>query len=125
MSTRPKTFCVIEDNEVIRRLFVLLIEKEENTVVQFADGESAVEWIVEHQPDIILCDIMLPGINGTDILHLVRSLPRGGDIKIIALTAFARHGDREKYLSQGFDGYISKPVDPQTFLNEVYAIAQL
>jgi len=92
--------------------------------VSFGDGEAAVEWLEDNSPDIVLCDIMLPGVGGEEILQFIRSLPQGSAIKVIALTAFARQGDRQKYLDMGFDGYISKPVEPQTFLHEVYAIAQ-
>ena len=124
MSDTTKTFCVIEDNDVIRRLFILLIEKDNNKVVAFADGEAAVEWLEDNRPDIVLCDIMLPGVGGVEILKFIRSLPHGDSMKVIALTAFARQGDRQKYLDMGFDGYISKPVEPQTFMGEVYSIAQ-
>ena len=124
MSDTTKTFCVIEDNDVIRRLFILLIEKDNNKVVAFADGEAAVEWLEDNRPDIVLCDIMLPGVGGVEILKFIRSLPHGDSMKVIALTAFARQGDRQKYLDMGFDGSISKPVEPQTFMGEVYSIAQ-
>ncbi len=124
MSDKTRTFCVIEDNDVIRRLFILLIEKDHHKVVSFDDGEAAVAWLEDNQPDIVLCDIMLPGMGGDEILRFVRSLPYGNTVKVIALTAFARHGDKQKYLDMGFDGYISKPVEPQTFLGEVYAIVQ-
>lgn len=119
MSEQLKTFCVVEDSDAIRRLIVLLIEKGKHTVVSFADGESAVEWLAENKPDILLSDIMLPGMSGVDVLHCVRDMPHGNDIQAIALTAFARQGDREKYLELGFNGYMAKPINPQTFLNEV------
>lgn len=124
MSDQGKTFCVIEDNDVIRRLFVLLIERDNHKVISFNDGEKAVEWLENNQPDIVLCDIMLPGIGGEEILTFIRSLPYGKTVKVIALTAHARHGDRQRYLELGFDGYIPKPVEPQTFLLDVYAITQ-
>lgn len=125
MSEQSGAFCVVEDNDSIRRLIVLLIEKGSYPVVSFADGESAIEWLVENKPEVILCDIMLPGMSGVDVLQCVRDMPHGKDIKVMALTAFARSGDREKYLELGFNGYMSKPINPQSFLSEVCAMLGL
>lgn len=119
MSERHRTFCVVEDNDAIRRLIVLLIEKGNHTAVAFADGEAAVEWVAENKPDVLLCDIMLPGMSGVDVLQCIREMPHGNNVKAVALTAFARQGDREKYLELGFNGYMAKPVNPQTFLSDV------
>lgn len=115
-----KTICIIEDNDSIRKLFVLLLRKRQLDVVEFASGEEALEWVVEHRPVLILTDIALPGISGTEVLQLVRSAE--GDLaatKVVALTAFARQGDKEHYLELGFDGYLSKPIDPETFADHI------
>lgn len=115
-----KTFCVIEDNEPIRKLFTLLLRKAGHTVHDFALGETAMEWLAENETPIVLCDIMLPDTSGEDVLEFIRNLPSGNSVKVIALTAFARQGDREKFLEMGFDGYIAKPINPQSFVEDIF-----
>ncbi len=112
--------CVVEDNETINRLFNLLLTRAGFTVTVFPQGQPALEFILKEKPDVVLCDIMLPDMNGVEIMKIVRQKD-GDTIKMIALTAFARHGDREKYLQHGFDGYIAKPINPETFVDEVKA----
>jgi CheY-like chemotaxis protein len=119
METYLKNVCIIEDNDSIRKLLVILLKKEGAQVADFAEGQPAAEWIVENNPPLVITDIMLPDISGDDILDVIRSMPNGKSVVVIALTAFARQGDREKFLEQGFDGYISKPVHTQSFASEV------
>lgn len=122
MQNSKNTVCVIEDNTSIRKLFVMILTKGGFTVTDFEAGEPALDWIFENQPDIVITDIMLPDVNGTEILTALRT-EGFKSMTIIALTAFARQGDQEKYLTMGFNGYISKPIDPQSFVSEVKQIA--
>lgn len=120
-----KSICVVEDNDAIRKLFVIILERAGYSVQAFSNGEDAVQWLADNQPDILLCDIVLPEMNGSDVMTLVRSFPHGATMKIIALTAHARQGDRERFLDEGFDGYMSKPIHPPTFADDIKAITEL
>lgn len=113
------TICVIEDNMPIRKLFSTLLSKNGFQVVDFGDGATSLAWLKENMPNAILCDILLPDMNGSDILNFVRSKPDGAKVPIIAATGFAKINDREKYLEMGFDGYISKPINTATFVQEI------
>lgn len=113
------TICVIEDNMPIRKLFSTLLSKNGFQVVDFGDGATSLAWLKDNMPNAILCDILLPDMNGSDILNFVRSKSNGTNVPIIAATGFAKINDREKYLEMGFDGYISKPINTATFVQEV------
>lgn len=111
--------CVIEDNLPIRKLFSTLLKKSGHEIHEFADGRTALEFVESTKPDGILMDILLPDTNGTDLLKKMRNIPNGQGIPIIAVTGFAQHNDKEKYLQAGFDGYIAKPINTQSFVDEV------
>ncbi len=119
-----KSVCIIEDNEIIRKLFVLLLHDKGARIHDFDTGESALEYLADNSADIVLCDIMLPDINGVDVLEAIRRFPGGDETIVVALTAVARQGDRERFLEQGFNGYIPKPINPTSFAEEVMHIAQ-
>lgn len=113
------TICIIEDNTPIRKLFSTLLKRDGFQVVDFGDGATALAWLNDNMPNVMLCDILLPDMNGSDILSFVRQKTGGDKIPIIAATGFAKINDREKYLDMGFDGYISKPINTATFVQEV------
>jgi DNA-binding response OmpR family regulator len=117
-----KTICIIEDNTSIRNLFSLLFKKKGFETIDFEKGNDALIWLSSNKPEAIMCDIMLPDINGNQILEKVRKMPDGKSIPVIVVTGFANNNDREKYLEQGFDGYISKPINVSTFVADVEGI---
>ncbi|MBI5323771.1 MAG: response regulator [Ignavibacteriae bacterium] len=122
MSTESNTICLIEDNKAIRKMFGILLNKAGYQIQEFEDGKSAVTWLNSNSSKCVIVDILLPDMNGTEILSVIRKLPGGESIPVIAVTGFAHPSDREKYLTMGFDDYISKPVDTQTFANLVKGI---
>jgi CheY-like chemotaxis protein len=122
MSSQEFPICVIEDNKGIRKMFCILLNKAGFKTVEFVDGNSALEWLSSNQAIGILADILLPDMNGTEILTAVRQLKNGDNITVIAVTGFALSSDKDKYLKMGFDGYISKPVDTHTFAEQVKEI---
>lgn len=122
MSSEMKPICVIEDNTPIRRLFCTILKKAGYETVDFADGFSAVEWLKENQISGIIMDILLPDLNGTELISMVRDLPNVLDAPIIAVTGFAQANDRERFMQLGFDSYIAKPVNTATFVSEVKAV---
>lgn len=89
------------------------------TTLEARTGEEAVEHALAHAPDLVLMDVQLPGMNGIDTLRLLRRDDRTASIPVLALTAQAMHGDRERFLATGFDGYLPKPIDVIELLDVV------
>jgi two-component system cell cycle response regulator len=110
---------VIEDNPNNLELLVYLLGAHGHEVRGLKDGAEAIEAFRQKKPDLVLVDIHMPRMDGYEVLRRLRA--DGGSLgtPIIAVTALAMVGDREKLLNSGFDGYISKPVDPANFVNKV------
>ncbi len=114
-----KLICVIEDNTPIRKLFCTLLRKSGYNTIDFEDGSSALEWMKDNHPNLILMDILLPDLNGTELIGLVRAIDGYASTPIIAVTGFAGNQDRTKFLEIGFNGYISKPINTSSFVSDV------
>jgi two-component system, cell cycle response regulator DivK len=110
---------VVEDNERNMRLFCDVLQASGYRTLEATTGESAVELALEHAPDLVLMDIQLPDIGGVEALARLRADERGAFLPVLALTAQAMEGDRERFLAAGFDGYVSKPVDIPNFVATV------
>ena len=110
---------IVEDNPVNLRLAQFLLEKRGFAVRKAGSGAECLAEMVQNPPDIVLMDIQLPGEDGLAITRKIRSDPRMAGVVIVALTAHAMSGDRERILAAGCDGYIAKPVDPQGLPAEV------
>ena len=116
-----KRVAVIEDNPD-NRLLVEAILDDEYELIEFDNGPQALEELPASPPDLVLLDISLPGMDGTEVLRKMRSDPRLAEVPAIALTAHAMLGDRERFLAAGFDDYVSKPlVDEDLLLNAIAA----
>jgi CheY-like chemotaxis protein len=100
---------VIEDAEDNRDLLYYLL-RDEFKVTRFSNGEEALRCFVDDAPDLIVLDIRLPGMDGIEVLKQVRRHHHLRGVPVLALTANAMSGDREKYLSAGFNEYVSKPI---------------
>jgi two-component system, cell cycle response regulator DivK len=111
------TLAVVEDNADNRLLLQALLG-ERYTLVEFDNGADALAGLARSLPDLVLLDISLPGMDGNEILARIRADDRLRALPVIALTAHAMAGDREKYLSAGFDDYITKPIVDETILIE-------
>jgi two-component system cell cycle response regulator len=112
---------VIEDNPANMELVRYVLENFGYTVIAAVDGETGVALARTESPDLVVCDLQLPGINGIEVNRRIRAQPALAHIPLIAVTAYAMVGDRERVLAAGFDGYISKPIDPQTFVPQIAA----
>jgi two-component system cell cycle response regulator DivK len=110
---------VVEDNERNMRLFCDVLQASGYRTLEATTGESAVELALEHVPDLVLMDIQLPDIDGVEALDRLRADERSASLSVLALTAQAMEGDRERFLAAGFDGYLSKPVDIAEFVATV------
>ncbi len=110
-----KTLAVVEDNADNRLLLQALLG-ERYTLVEFDNGVEALAGLRASLPDLVLLDISLPGMDGNEILARIRADDRLGGLAVIALTAHAMSGDREKYLSAGFNDYITKPIVDESIL---------
>ena len=102
---------VVEDNELNMKLFRDVLVATGFRALEATTGREAVELAVEHEPDLVLMDIQLPDADGVDVLRRLRTDDRTAAIPVLAVTAQAMHGDRERFLAAGFDGYVSKPVN--------------
>ena len=102
---------VVEDNEKNMKLLRDVLQAKGYRTLEAMTGGQAVELATGHAPDLVLMDIELPDIDGVEALRLLRADQRTVSIPVLALTAQAMHGDRERFLAAGFDGYVSKPVN--------------
>ena len=118
--TKTLTALVIEDNEDNMVLITMLLENA-GYQTQWADtGEKGVAMVVELEPDFVILDIQLPGIDGTEVLRQIRALELPiTTVPVIAMTSYAMSGDREKLLGAGCDGYIEKPIDPMRVIDQI------
>ena len=115
---------VVEDNDRNMKLFCDLLTASGYRTLEATTGERAVELALEHAPDLVLMDIQLPGIDGVEALGRLRADDGFGSSPVLALTAQAMEGDRERFLAAGFDGYLSKPVDIGEFVATVRRLCE-
>jgi CheY-like chemotaxis protein len=114
-----KTIAVVEDN-ADNRLLLGAILGDLYRVVEYAGGPEALEGMRREPPDLVLLDISLPGMDGTDLLRHIRAEAALRRLPVVALTAHAMTGDRERYLGLGFDHYVPKPiVDERELLDAI------
>lgn len=114
---------IIEDNEQNLYLMRFLLEKNGFNVLEAKDGKQGVKTAKQAKPDTILLDIQLPEMDGYAVAKELRKDAELDNIAIIAVTSYAMVGDREKALESGADGYIEKPINPETFVEQIKAYA--
>ena len=105
---------IVEDNPDNMKLFRALLSLKGHQVTALLSGDGLLEALAEQTPDLVLMDIQLPGRDGFALLSEIRA-SRFADLRVVALTAHAMSGDREKARDAGFDEYITKPIDIATF----------
>jgi len=112
---------VVEDNDMNMQLVEFLLEEGGYDIVKAASGEEALELTraASGAPDLILMDIHLPGMDGLSVVREMKTDDRTRRIPILALTAHAMRGDKDRFLEAGCDGYISKPIDVKTFISSI------
>ena len=114
-----KRILVVEDNETNMYLMRFILQKAGHQIIEAWDGAAGVESAKNNNPDLILLDMQLPVMDGYEAAKTIRASEAGREIPIIAITSYAMVGDREKTLNAGCTAYIEKPINPETFLDEL------
>jgi two-component system, cell cycle response regulator DivK len=108
--TAQPTVLVVEDNALNLKLTRDVLQHAGFTVLVATSGEEGVDVATRGGLDLVLMDLQLPGIDGTEAMRRIRAHPGSRELPVVAVTAFAMHADREQVSSAGFDGYIEKPI---------------
>jgi two-component system cell cycle response regulator DivK len=117
-----KRILVIEDNEQNLELVEFLLDEAGAEVRSAVDAEKGREALQQELPDLILMDMQLPGTDGLSLVSEIRRNPEFDKVQIVALTAHAMRGDRERFLAGGCDGYIPKPINVVTFIENLRSL---
>lgn len=112
---------VIEDNRVNLELMQYALQSFGYQTLTAADGASGLALARRELPDLILCDVQMPGVDGFAVVRAAKDDPQLRGIPMLAVTAYAMVGDRERLIAAGFDGYIAKPIDPLTLAESINA----
>jgi two-component system cell cycle response regulator len=112
---------VVEDTPYSLQLMQYILQAHAHTVVPAVTGEEAVQLAQASCPDLVVMDLQLPGIDGYEALAALRATPSLAAVPVVAVTSFAMVGDRDRALGAGFDHYMTKPIDPETFAAEIGA----
>ncbi len=115
---------VVEDNPYNYELVQFLLEDAGFAVVGATDATELRQALTRASPDLILMDMQLPGTDGLTLVEQLRTRPEMETVPIVALTAHALRGDRERFLSQGCDGYLAKPIEVASFAEEVRGLLE-
>lgn len=112
---------VVEDNDANLELMRYLLNAFGYEAEAARDGHTGLRRVLEDPPDLVICDVQLPGLDGFELIGQARRALGAARVPFVAVTAFARPADRERLLAAGFDGYLSKPIEPETFVQEIEA----
>jgi two-component system, cell cycle response regulator DivK len=110
---------IVDDNEKNVKLARDVLRYAGFRTLEAGTGGDGLTLAAEHHPDVILMDIRLPDMDGTDAVRRLKEEARTADIPVVALTSFAMKGDRERFLAAGFDGYLEKPISVRAFPDQV------
>ncbi|MBZ0305517.1 MAG: response regulator [Anaerolineae bacterium] len=115
----PKRILYVEDNFQNKRLVRKILTAKGYEVLEADNGEAGVSLALQEKPDLILMDISIPGIDGIEATRLIKENPETKAIPIVALTANAMRGDRERFLAAGCDDYLPKPISTPDLLRVI------
>jgi CheY-like chemotaxis protein len=117
----PARVLIVDDNELNLEIAAHVLRRDGFEVATAHDGRAALARLAERLPDLVLMDIQLPGLDGLTLTRQLRDDPTTRHLVIVAFTAFAMKGDRERMIAAGCDGYIAKPIDVARFADQVRA----
>lgn len=103
-----KRILLVEDDDALANVYVMRLQAEGYEVRRVADGEDALSDAISFKPDLILLDVMMPKVNGLDVLDIIRNTPETTNVKVIMLTALSQESDKERAESLGADDYLVK-----------------
>jgi CheY-like chemotaxis protein len=118
-----RNILLIEDNAENRYLATFLLERSGWQVTPAGDGPTGIALAAQHPPALVLLDIQLPGMDGYAVARRLRATAGLQFVPIVAVTSYAMAGDRERCIEAGCDGYLEKPIDPDSFVRDVEAFA--
>jgi two-component system, cell cycle response regulator DivK len=110
---------IVDDNEMNVKLARDVLRFAGFRTLEAFTGRAGISLAVEHLPELILMDIQLPDMDGTTALHTLKDNPHTAGIPVVALTSFAMKGDQERFMTEGFDGYLEKPISVREFPAQV------
>jgi two-component system cell cycle response regulator DivK len=119
MVNQDAPIAIVEDNAPIRKLFATVLGKNGFKTIEFGTAEEAINGLKESECSTILLDILLPDKNGTELIEDLRAIRNIKEVPIIAVTGFAQTSDQQKFMKLGFDGFIAKPINTSSFVNEI------
>ena len=102
---------IVEDNLINRKVIRAALEPHGYTLIEAIDGEEALEVATSRRPDLIIMDIQLPKVSGLEVVKRLRQMPDFSSIPILAVTAYAMRGDKERFIKAGCDAYLPKPIN--------------
>lgn len=114
-----KPILIIEDNEDNLYMIKFILEQNNLNVISAMTGKEGIETALKEKPDLILMDIQLPDINGLEVTQRIRQLMPNEPIQIVAVSSYAMTGDRQRAIDAGCSGYIEKPINPETIMEEI------
>jgi len=110
---------IADDDEICAELTAFLLESAGYQVLFAADGGACQRIALELSPDLIICDLQMPVLSGYELARSLRENRHWRRVPLVAVSGFSMPGDREKAVEAGFDGYLSKPITPQTFVHQI------
>jgi CheY-like chemotaxis protein len=117
-----KKILIAEDNAVNRELLRELLELRGFEVSEACDGQQALDALAQGKPDLLILDLGMPVLDGFGVIRRIRAEPGLAKLRVLAATAYAMRGDKERALEAGFDGYLSKPIDNAALMAEIQRI---
>lgn len=118
---QARTILVVEDNVLMRKLFVRCLEEGGFTVIEADDPRSVIDLMLDTPPDMVVMDIVMPGVSGVELIRQIRGDERLASIPVVAVTNLATPADKRRLADAGFNGHVSKPIKPKDFLATVSA----
>jgi len=110
---------IIEDNPQNMRLIEMTLSTKDYTLLKAVNGEEALDIVTKERPDLIIMDMQLPKMGGLEVTRILRQMPALSCVPILALSAYAMKGDKERFIEAGCDAYLSKPASPREILEMV------
>lgn len=115
---------IVEDNPANMELMTYLLKKFGHTCIELKDGLTVKAVVAAERPDVVVCDIQLPHLDGYGVVNLLKSDIDLKEVPVVAVSSYAMTGDKEQALKRGFNGYIAKPIEPTTFVQEIESFIQ-